>query len=497
MKQNLLVEIIIFCFLIFSCSDSNGARTDSPGVRVNLSLSSYSEKTKSGGIISGEEISDLNLYLFRSDGELEYHYYTGDYSETDLLLPIINGNEYYVYIIGNINSTPSFGNMSELEMGVRQISDISDISDLTYGIPIAGKTSLITLSDGITISVSVMRLYAALDVSFDFSNFTGQDLTVTSVAIKNIPNQINYFQPFQASSGSELIQEGYSISGLEINRSNNSSVTLYSTENLQGNLLQNNILQEDKILTGNIAEPYCTYLEITAEYQSDEKFGTISYRLYPGKDNVTNFDIERNYRYNLIISPTDKGLGKINWRIDTTMLSSYITGIDFSSDSQYLSYVGEQRPISYRLIPPYASNQNIIWSSSDESIVSVSESGEIRGNSEGRVTITATIQDGRDLSATCEIACVKSYGRFYKNSQTVEVGNWVHCRLRNIFPQNFQPNIFSNNSNVVQIILSSGATGYANGIGTCIIYGFVHPYNDTQIGKYLVDSCVVNVIPNE
>ena len=52
--------------------------------------------------------------------------------------------------------------------------------------------------------------------------------------------------------------------------------------------------------------------------------------------------------------------------------------------------VGETCTIGAEIVPDNATNQEITWSSADENIATVNESGEVTGIGEGKVTITAT-----------------------------------------------------------------------------------------------------------
>ncbi|WP_179117871.1 Ig-like domain-containing protein, partial [Clostridium beijerinckii] len=46
------------------------------------------------------------------------------------------------------------------------------------------------------------------------------------------------------------------------------------------------------------------------------------------------------------------------------------------------------------------------WKSSDESVATVDENGNVTGVKEGQATITATINDGSNISATCTVNVV-------------------------------------------------------------------------------------------
>ncbi len=77
-----------------------------------------------------------------------------------------------------------------------------------------------------------------------------------------------------------------------------------------------------------------------------------------------------------------------------------VTGISLSDTSLEVSK-GSKGYIFAYLTPSDASNTNVIWSSSDESVATVSY-GVVSGVNEGQATITATSEDG-GYSAICEV----------------------------------------------------------------------------------------------
>lgn len=64
--------------------------------------------------------------------------------------------------------------------------------------------------------------------------------------------------------------------------------------------------------------------------------------------------------------------------------------------------IGETHSLSATVVPDSATNKNVSWTSSDESIAIVSSTGIVKGISKGKATITVTPVEG-GISATCSV----------------------------------------------------------------------------------------------
>ena len=71
--------------------------------------------------------------------------------------------------------------------------------------------------------------------------------------------------------------------------------------------------------------------------------------------------------------------------------------------------VGETVTFTVMVTPENATNPNVIWSSSDERVATVSSSGLVTGVKAGTTTITVRTEDG-DFTATCVVTVTKDNG---------------------------------------------------------------------------------------
>lgn len=81
----------------------------------------------------------------------------------------------------------------------------------------------------------------------------------------------------------------------------------------------------------------------------------------------------------------------------------HVTGVSLNKTTLDLG-IGNTELLIASVLPYNATNQNIIWSSSNSSIATVNN-GSVTAKTEGTVTITATTEDG-NFTATCEVRCM-------------------------------------------------------------------------------------------
>ena len=86
------------------------------------------------------------------------------------------------------------------------------------------------------------------------------------------------------------------------------------------------------------------------------------------------------------------------------------TGVSLSQSSLTLTSGGQTATLTATVIPSNATNKNVTWSSSNESVAIVSSEGVVTSVYSGRATITVTTTDGSNKTATCEVTSIASEG---------------------------------------------------------------------------------------
>jgi uncharacterized protein YjdB len=89
----------------------------------------------------------------------------------------------------------------------------------------------------------------------------------------------------------------------------------------------------------------------------------------------------------------------------TVTVMEYVTSIDITDDEKYVS-IGKNAKLTATVLAKSATNKNIIWTSSNDDVCYVDQTGIIHGISEGYAVITATAADGSGVADTCLVQVV-------------------------------------------------------------------------------------------
>lgn len=104
-----------------------------------------------------------------------------------------------------------------------------------------------------------------------------------------------------------------------------------------------------------------------------------------------------------------------------------VTGVELPA-TETVS-VGDKITLNAAVLPDYASNKAVTWSSSDENIATVSKDGVVTGRSEGRVTITCKTEDG-GYTAKCTVTVVISAKSVTLNKSSVNIQAGYNYQLK-------------------------------------------------------------------
>ncbi|MBO5350401.1 MAG: Ig-like domain-containing protein [Alistipes sp.] len=139
--------------------------------------------------------------------------------------------------------------------------------------------------------------------------------------------------------------------------------------------------------------------------------------------------------------------------------------ITLDAESAFL-YIGDKKQLTATILPADASNQKVVWSSSDDTIASVDQEGLVTALKVGKVQITATAEEGA-LKAVCEVevAAFVSGIKFDKNELELYNGD-TYTLQATILPEDANNKTLSWSSSSPTI-----ATVDENGMITAIAAG--------------------------
>lgn len=101
----------------------------------------------------------------------------------------------------------------------------------------------------------------------------------------------------------------------------------------------------------------------------------------------------------VITAATSNGLSA---SCDVTVKSAVVLATSVTLDKESFSAVeGTEFTLTATVLPENATNKTLIWTSSNASIISVSQDGLVKILKEGNATVTATTTDGSNIFASC------------------------------------------------------------------------------------------------
>ena len=246
------------------------------------------------------------------------------------------------------------------------------------------------------------------------------------------------------------------------------SVTIDKTE---ATLDGGNTLQLSAVVTTSDGE---TYSEV--EWTSgDTNIATVDQNglvtaKYPGKVVIKATALDGTYQGATCIITVNQG----------------VTGVELPK-TETVS-VGDKITLTPVIIPEYASNTNVTWLSSDESVATVDKNGVVTGKKTGSVIITCTSVDGGH-KAECYVTVIVAAQSVILNKNSMTIQSGYNYQLKaTVYPEtatNKKVTWTSSDERVAKV----NANGFVSAVagGTCVITA------TTESGGYTA-KCTFNVL---
>ena len=136
--------------------------------------------------------------------------------------------------------------------------------------------------------------------------------------------------------------------------------------------------------------------------------------VYNGSTKITSGTIPSGSR--VIVTESVSGDGD---EVASSIVNYPVTGVSITSETLNLA-INKRKSLNYEITPSYATNQNVTWSSSDESVATVDSNGLVTAVGAGEAIITVTTED-RGYTDTCSVVVSESvaYNVTFKDGDTV------------------------------------------------------------------------------
>ena len=196
----------------------------------------------------------------------------------------------------------------------------------------------------------------------------------------------------------------------------------------------------------------------------------------------------------------EDGYPLLKWQMPAATLA---TGISLNKSALSFTTAGQTATLTATVTPEDATDKSVTWTSSNTAVATVSNTGVVTAVAEGTATITATTNDGTNLSAQCTI--------------TVEVSSsnivFADANVKAICIQNWDTNgngelseseaaavtdlgtAFENNTTITsfnELQYFTGLTKIAmSAFDNCTkLISIIIPHSVTQVANFAFDNCI-------
>lgn len=324
-----ILVLALSLFLFLSCSDgqegTSNTKPEVQGKTIALTFSSQplweSEVvTRSTGkgmdILMGEESDALtrgtpaeekidNVCIFQFEGSKESSnavlrakfYLKNLTNNTQFITPVLTSTSCFLYVCANVGDLTS--NYTVGSSTFQKLMDASLIVSGQYGsnspLPMSGCADI---GDNDAVSIALFRMLAKVTFTCDLSQLPSGDVfDITSATLRNVSKSVTYYPP--VGNVAVPIIDVSSLAGTPLVSGSTTTYTWYMPENLRGagkNTLSSG--EWTKRIEKN-APNYATYIELMGDYTASGSTETFTYVIYLGNGDINNYDVQRNYSYQI------------------------------------------------------------------------------------------------------------------------------------------------------------------------------------------------------
>lgn len=289
---------IIVCMMLFccACSDSDTEPNPSWQAKQQVTLTFSSSETRSRVAVDETRIGDINIYLFPANGSPARHLFIAPLRSVMLELP---KGDYMLYAVANLGEDTG-KRTQDFVRALRTERDLASPSNAPF--PMSAEQTVAVRGD-MRIDIALVRAVAKVNFSYTIAAEFAKTFRVKSVQLRSVPRSVALFGSSRADSAHAVAD----MAPVETSSATYTS-TFYLPENRQGT---NTAISGQQQKDETRAPEYATYIAIEGEADGVK----VAYRIYPGENNTTDFNIVRNRVYN--IDARILGMNTVDWRVST------------------------------------------------------------------------------------------------------------------------------------------------------------------------------------
>lgn len=308
-------------------------------------------QTRSSYVGAVDRIVDWTVFAYL-DGKLCLEHYSSQGSRIRLM----TGVPYHFYAVANMGEVRAPVNESDVGDIEYRIEGLSGFDE--KGFPMAAHEVRTLSADERSLTLSLTKLVARYDLKLNMDALDKTSFELCSVSVRQ--SALNVF-PFSDESAATVTGDCDLSTPEDVDRlSDGRTVSFYMLENCQGVLLPQNKDEWEKV-PDNIPDKkdLCTYLSVKGKWSCPSQKADMEYRMYLGRDNVSDFNIERNKTYDVELFLTDAGADRSSWRVDKTNVENLLY-LKFARSQIRAFFYGPKRYVRV-IARPEGSKFKLVW----------------------------------------------------------------------------------------------------------------------------------------